>query len=205
MAAEFTSRRRLGLSLRGLNSLFSAVCCDEFLVILVGIHSKTSLLDNADLNGNAASQNSQLFQFFQLFQRSRAHLRQLCQEIAPVGIKAKMLQKARRIGGKVGFSITNMGDRAAAEAARSPIGIADHFYAVGVLPLVRGTKGDSKRRHVRSGVLNKQFGEQIERLGFDGRFIALQIDDKIGVELSGDLGDTIGAAGMVAAQGSRGR
>ncbi len=33
----------------------------------------------------------------------------------------------------------------------------------------------------------------------DERFVALQVDDEVGVEAAGDLGDAVGAAGVVAA------
>ena len=49
-------------------------------------------------------------------------------------------------------------------------------------------------------MLNQQVEQQIEVARVDERFVALEIDDQVGVELAGNLGDAVGAAGMIAAR-----
>ena len=48
-------------------------------------------------------------------------------------------------------------------------------------------------------MLQQQIKQQIEMGRIDERLVALEIEDEIGVELAGDLGDAISAAGMIAA------
>ena len=49
-------------------------------------------------------------------------------------------------------------------------------------------------------MLNQQLEQQIEDGRLDERLVALEIEDQVGVELAGDLGDAVGAAGMIAAR-----
>ena len=65
--------------------------------------------------------------------------------------------------------------------------------------MLDGPQRHGQRRHVGAWIIRQQFGEQIERRRFDERFVALKIDEQIGVDLLGDLGNAIRAAGMIAA------
>src|SRR5262249_7526873 len=56
---------------RRLHNPFLPVKCDDPPVIVVRVHSQACVRDNADLDAPAASQDAQLFQFFQLLQRFR--------------------------------------------------------------------------------------------------------------------------------------
>ncbi len=71
---------------------------------------------------------------------------------------------------------------------------------LGLLPLLQRTQRRRQGGHVGVGVLNQQIEKQIEMGRLDERFVALKIEDQIGVELAGDFGDAIGAAGMIAAR-----
>ena len=57
-----------------------------------------------------------------------------------------------------------------------------------------------QRGHVGVGVGRAARISRFEGRRLDERFVALEVDDDVGVEAAGDLGDAVGAAGVVAAR-----
>ena len=157
-------------------------------------------LDDADLDRLTQGQNAQLFQLFQLFQRVRRTAGQFQQEGAAVGVQAEVQQEGRRANGEVRLAVTDERDGTAAEVQGAAGGVADDLDAVGVAPLFGAGDGHGEGGHCRGGVGGEAGDEEVEVGRFDERFVALDVDDDVGVEVGGGLGDAVGAAGVVAAR-----
>ena len=122
------------------------------------------------------------------------------EEVAAVGVEAEVLQEAGGAGGEVGLAVADVGDGAAAEVEGPAGGVADDLDAVGVVPLLGRGDRDASVAMSASRSRFSRSGSRSRAAGIDERLVALQVDDDVGVELAGDLGDAVGAAGMVAAR-----
>src|SRR5262249_31456690 len=113
--------------------------------------------------------------------------------------QAEVLQETRRRGGEVGLAVADEGDGAAAKVESAAILSADHLDATRVPPLLQRANRHGEGGYFGFPIAFQQVGQQVKSGGIDQRLVPLEVDDDINVEPAGDLGDAVGAAGMVAA------
>ncbi len=68
------------------------------------------------------------------------------------------------------------------------------------MKLIEGLDRHGERCHVGAMVVVQAIGQEVQGFGVEERFVALKVDDGVGVDLLGHLGNPVGAGGMVAAR-----
>src|SRR5215471_1957772 len=91
------------------------VFLDELFVVIVGVNASRSALDDADMDAATESEDTQLFELFQFFERFRRQGGETEQEGAAIGIQTEMDEEARRLGAEVGLPVADVRDGTAAE------------------------------------------------------------------------------------------
>jgi len=120
---------------------------------------------------------------------------ELKERLAAVGVEPYVLTVSFALAGTTGVSI--IGDRPARKVEGMALAVGDNLYQVRVVGVVVGAEGSGQGRQVGLGVILKQTGDAVQVMGIDFGFVALEVDNDIGVELGGDLGNAIGAARMI--------
>src|SRR5207248_781434 len=103
------------------------------------------------------------------------------EEGSAISVQAQVQEKARRVSGEVRPTVADEGNRAAAKIEGPAVRIADDLDAVGVVPLLDSLDRNGQGGHIGVGSMFQKLREKIQVGRVDERFIALQVDDHIGV------------------------
>ncbi len=97
-------------------------------------------------------------------------------------------------------AVTVQGDRGTREVEGALAGVDDHLDAGGVAEdgLVEDGRGESGHRHV--GMIKEHGYRAVDGFAGEFRLVALDIDDDTGLgNCAGDLGNAVGAGGVIGA------
>ena len=93
--------------------------------------------------------------------------------------------------------VPGIGDQAPGKIQGIAILVRDHFHGIGVLVICRVHLGLAGS-HFQVGILPKSLGQVVDDLGWDHRFVPLDVDDHIHVfEIQGHFRQPVRTAGVV--------
>ena len=134
-------------------------------------------------------ERTQLLERFGAFERSRLERREDEQRAAPIGVEADMSIERRPAAAR----IAHERDWRAGEVQGEPAAIEDDFRDVRIVQLGGVVDAPVQRRHLQGAIGDERRDQLADGRRIDEGFVALHVDDDVGVERRRDLGETIGA------------
>jgi hypothetical protein len=134
-------------------------------------------------------ERAQLLERFGAFERGRLERRQHEERATAVRVKADMTVERRPAAARV----ANVRNRRPGKIQREPAAIENDLGDVGIVQLGGVVNPAVERRHLHRAIGGEGRNQLADRLRIDQRFVALDVDDDVGVERGRDLGETIGA------------
>jgi hypothetical protein len=144
-----------------------------------------------DADFEAEVEGAELFEVFGEFPRSGGALDEGEKSMGAVGVDANVAP--RGLGGERPRG--GVGNGGTGEVASLAGGKEEDFDDVGVKPIVLVRDGMGERGDVPWG-LKSEVNEVIDFMGVDERFVTLDVDPEVGVKLTGDFGDAVGAGAV---------
>lgn len=180
---------------------------DEALVVVGGVDADGGFLDDTDEDGVSVGEDAELFELFGVFEGVRGEVGEVEEEFAAVGVESEV-EEGEDGGFSVGLgfgrgggqSVAVVGYGAAREVEGAGVAVEDDLDAGGVVVDGGVADGCGEGGHGDFGVILEERDDEVEGVSGDFGFVALEVDDDVGVgDVGGDLGDAVGAGGVVLA------